>query len=161
MFFLFLDLDRVLRNSASEEFAYTWQIRWKRIIAMKIEKTRIQFLGDVFRCRCRPRILRSLGSWSNSDGDGYRNVSLQVCSRCLKVNRAYSISFNSSNVGKFFWTWILWDSIELQEKKKNCCRVFVFPKTWNKALSRRKRAVTAKKCAKNAWCTCRVVVLLI
>ena len=43
-----LDLDRVLRNSASEEFAYIWQIRWKRIIAMKIEKTRLQFLGDIF-----------------------------------------------------------------------------------------------------------------
>ena len=32
--------------------------------------------------------------------------------------RAYSISFNSSNVGKFLWSWIVWDCIKVQEKKK-------------------------------------------
>ena len=35
--------------------------------------------------------------------------------RCL---RAYSITFNSSNVGNFFWSWILKDCIKVEEKKK-------------------------------------------
>ena len=39
---------------------------------------------------------------SNNDGDGYENVTYKVNSRCLKRYRAYSISFNSSNVGKCF-----------------------------------------------------------
>ena len=32
---------------------------------------------------------------SNIDGDGYENVTWKVKSRCFKLNRAYSISFNS------------------------------------------------------------------
>ena len=39
--------------------------------------------------------------------------------RCFKLYHAYSISFNSTNVGNFFWSWILKDCIELDEKKKN------------------------------------------
>ena len=31
---------------------------------------------------------------------------------------AYSNSFNSSNVGKFYWSWILKDCMKVQEKKK-------------------------------------------
>ena len=42
--------------------------------------------------------------------------------RCLKLNRAYSNSFNSLNVSKCFWSWILKDRIKVQEKKK---KVFV------------------------------------
>ena len=46
------------------------------------------------------------------------NTSLKkVNSRCLKLNSAYSTSFNSSNVGKFLWSWILKDCIKVQEKK--------------------------------------------
>ena len=41
-----------------------------------------------------------------------------ICSHCPKLYRAYSISFNSSDVGKCFWSWILKDCIEVQEKKK-------------------------------------------
>ena len=36
----------------------------------------------------------------------------------LKLYRAYSNSFNSSNVGKSFWSWIQKDCIKVQEKKK-------------------------------------------
>ena len=37
-----------------------------------------------------------------NDGDGYENVTQKVNSRCLKLNRTYSISFNSSRtVSKF------------------------------------------------------------
>ena len=39
-------------------------------------------------------------------------------SRCFKLHRTYSTSFNSTNVGKFFWSWILKDCSEVQEKKK-------------------------------------------
>ena len=39
-------------------------------------------------------------------------------SRFLKLYRAYSTLFNSSNVGKSFWSWILKDCIKIQEKKK-------------------------------------------
>ena len=37
-------------------------------------------------------------------------------SSCLKLYHAYSISFNSSNVGRFSWSWILKDWNKLQEK---------------------------------------------
>ena len=37
--------------------------------------------------------------------------------RWFKLNRAYSISFNSLNVGKFCRSWILKDCIKFKEKK--------------------------------------------
>ena len=43
---------------------------------------------------------------------------LKVKSRCFKFYRVYSISFNSSKVDNWFWSWILKDCIEVQEKKK-------------------------------------------
>ena len=60
-----------------------------------------------------------LESLSNNDGDGddSENVTEKVKSRGLKVNRAYSISFDSSKVGKFFWSLILKDCIKEPEKK--------------------------------------------
>ena len=83
-------------------------------------------------------------------------------SRRFKLYRAYSVSFTSSNVGKCFWSWILKDCIKVQEKKRKLLScVPVVDKTWIQALSRCSRATTAKKCTKKAWCTCKVVVLLI
>ena len=49
---------------------------------------------------------------------GYKNVPEKVNSRYFKLYIAYSNSFNSSSVGKFFWSWILKDCIKGQEKKK-------------------------------------------
>ena len=71
-------------------------------------------------------------------------------SPCFKLYCTYPISFNSSNVGIFFESWILKDCIELQEKKrKSLSCVHVLPhKTWISAFSRRSRAVAAKKCTK-------------
>ena len=78
-----------------------------------------------FHCLRRPRILRSLlGSLGNNDGDGYENVTQKVKSRCFKLYRAYSFSFNSSNVDNFLWIWILKDCIEVQKKKKREIRYF-------------------------------------
>ena len=57
----------------------------------------------------------------------------KLCSATLKSEfalpqtyRAYSISFNSSNVGKFFWSWIIKDCIKVQKKKKKIV-VRLFP----------------------------------
>ena len=63
-----------------------------------------------------------LESLSNNDvgggGDDSENVTEKVKSRGLKVNRAYSISFDSSMVGNFFWSLILKDCIKGPEKKR-------------------------------------------
>ena len=61
-----------------------------------------------------------LENLSNNDGggDNSENVTEKVKSRGLKVNRAYSISFDSSMVGKFFWSLILKDCIKGPEKKR-------------------------------------------
>ena len=43
------------------------------------------------------------GSLSNNDGENENeSVTLRVNSRCFKLYRAYSIPFDSSNVGNFF-----------------------------------------------------------
>ena len=42
-----------------------------------------------------------LESLSNNDSDGYENVTETVNSHYSKLYHAYSISFNSSNFGKF------------------------------------------------------------
>ena len=80
-------------------------------------------------------------------------------SRCFKLYRAYSISFNSSNLGNFIWSWILKDCIEAQKKKKVVALCTRPPQKVNQAFTRRSHTVTAKKCTKKAWCTCKVVVL--
>ena len=51
---------------------------------------------------------------------------------CLELYCTLSISFNLSDVGKLFWSWILKDCIEVLEK--NC--VPILHKLWNKAFSR-------------------------
>ena len=61
------------------------------------------------------------GSLSNNDGQRLRKRHTdfkKVNWRCLQLYRAYSISFNSSNVGKFFWSWILKDCIKVKGKKE-------------------------------------------
>ena len=87
---------------------------------------------------------------SNDNGDGYEHVTWKVNSRCVKLYRACSISFYSSNVGKSPWSWILKDSIKIQEKKNKVVVLYSRPRKNVKlfALSRRSRATTAKKCTK-------------
>ena len=64
-----------------------------------------------------PTQTETLGSLSNNYGDGYEKDTLKVKSRCFKLYRVYSISFSSSNVGNCFWSRILKDCNEVQEKK--------------------------------------------
>ena len=71
-------------------------------------------------------------------------------SRGFKLYRAYSISFNSSNVDFFcsgveFWKTA--SKFRKRERKSSSC-VHVLHKTWHQVFSRRSRAVTAKKCTK-------------
>ena len=75
--------------------------------------------------RCLPSCLGAddgvkptLKNLSNNDGDDYENVTQNGNLSVFKHYRAYSISFNSSNVGNFFWSWILKDYMEVREKKK-------------------------------------------
>ena len=65
-----------------------------------------------------PPMVYGMGSLSDNDGDGYERVTEKVNSRYFKLYRAYSTSFNSSNVGECYWIWILKDSIRWKEKKK-------------------------------------------
>ena len=79
-------------------------------------------------------------------------------SRCFKLYRAFSILFNSANTGEIFSSWILKDCIKVQGKKKeNCCLVF----TSSTKLETMKFHVVGKEMYNKAWCTCKVVVLLI
>ena len=45
--FLFLYLDMVNRNSTPGGFANIWQSKWVGIIAIKTERTQINFLSDI------------------------------------------------------------------------------------------------------------------
>ena len=55
-----------------------------------------------------------------------------------------------SNVGKLSWSWILKTISKFRKRKKkfSSSLVYVFQKTWNEALSCRRRAVTKKRDAR-------------
>ena len=65
-------------------------------------------------------------------------------SRCFKLYGAYSLSFNSSKLGNFFWSWILRLNWSSETRRKSLPCVHVLHKTWNKAFSRGSRAVTGE-----------------
>ena len=92
-------------------------------------------------------------SLTTNNGDGQEKVTQKVNLCCLKLYCAYFILFNSSNVGKFFWSWILRDCIKVQEKKKKVMfsGVSNLDKKSNLALSCCSHATSAKKCTKKAW----------
>ena len=66
---------------------------------MKIERTRIHFLSDVFSASPSSDLKVPI-----NDGDGHENVTKKVNSCYLERFRAYSNSSSLSNVGKFFWS---------------------------------------------------------
>ena len=106
-----------------------------------------------WRSRCchrrRRRLDYFLSILSNNEGDSCEDLTWKVKSLCFKLYHAYSMSFNSSNVGIFFCSLILKDCIKVQEKKtKSSSCVHVLPKTCNYAFSPRSRALTAKKYTK-------------
>ena len=81
--------------------------------------------------------------------------------RCYKFYRTFFILFSSLNVSQRFWTWILKDCIELEEKKKRvvvlCSRPLLNVKIIRQfhvvVVQRRQRNVY-----KEAWCSCKVVL---
>ena len=79
-------------------------IRW---IGHRWKSRRQRFSVDFGLKKLWGRRREMIGSLSNNDGDGYKYVTLKVNSRCLN----------------FVWSWILKDSIEVQEKTKKSCRL--------------------------------------
>ena len=78
----------------------------------------------------------------------------QTLSRLFHIT---CISFNSSKVSKFFWSWILKDGIKVQEKKKqSCCRVY--PSSTKREIRHFHVVVVQlrqnKEMNKKAWCCC-------
>ena len=67
----------------------------------------------------------TIGSLSNDDGHGSENVTQKVNSRCFKLHRSYSNSFNLSNVGDFFQE-MNYKGLHLssQKEKEIGCHVF-------------------------------------
>ena len=57
------------------------------------------------------------------------NVTQKMNSRCFKLHRTYSTSFNSTNVGEFFWSWIQKTDCSEQwgKEKESPCAVFTVP----------------------------------
>ena len=109
----------------------------------------VNFRKDFWYCYQGHREICPMESLGNDDGDGYENVTYNVNSRCFKLDRAFSISFSSSNLGNFFWSCILKYCSKVQEKKKKVVVfVHVLHKTRNWVFSRRSRAVMAEKCFK-------------
>ena len=88
-----------------------------------------------------------------------QNVTFEMNSRVFTVFHVYSNSLKMSNVGEFLWSCLLGLK---RESKNSSSLVYILHITCDRAFSRRsRRAVTATNCTKKAWCTCRVVVLLI
>ena len=99
-----------------------------------------------------PRLLRNFSNKRTA-------TATKVKSRCFKLYRAYSISFNSSNVSNFFWTWILKDCIEVQKKKKKVVVLCLRPPRkirhfYGVVLQWRQRL---KEMYKKEWCTCSLL----
>ena len=65
------------------------------------------------------------------------------------------ISFNSSNVGKVFWGWILKDYIKSWGKEKKSYCLVSRPRQFRHVVVVHRRQRNVQK----AWCTCKVVVL--
>ena len=82
-----------------------------------------------------------------------------MSSRYFKLYRAYSNLFNSSNAGKFFWSWILKDYTKVQEKKKKsrCLRSSPRQNVRLGTFTLQKWS-DGKEMYVKAWCTCKVVV---
>ena len=105
-------------------------------------------------------------------GDDSENVTEKVKSRGLKLNRAYSISFDSSIVGKFFWSLILKDCIKGPEKKRKvvflCSRArqivklgtYMFVVVQRRLSNVQKRVVNVQSCylPKKTYCFFAVLV---
>ena len=113
-------------------------------------------------CKTKAGYLK-IGTSRSEDSDSGENVTLKVKWRSFSVDRDYSNSLTSPNIGDFSGSSIP-EIIQVQKdwKDRKICPICVLTKrTWNWAISLCCRVVTAKKCTNKVCCTCRVVVLLI
>ena len=46
--FLYMNMDKALKNSTQGKVAYIWQIEWLQIDVIKFERMQIHFFSDVF-----------------------------------------------------------------------------------------------------------------
>ena len=53
-----------------------------------------------------------------------KSLEKRLCAASNFIGLIPLISFNSSNVDNFYWSWILKDYIKVQEKKDSRCLVF-------------------------------------
>ena len=78
-----------------------------------------------FRVRHIRRIFTHIFVTEEDDDESGKNVSWKVNWRCFQVHCSYSMSFNLSNVGEVFWSWILEDCFYVTKNKQRCCLVFM------------------------------------
>ena len=94
-------------------------------------------------------------SLRNIGEDGNENVTWKVKSRCFKLYRTCSMSFNLVQFAKCWqnWSWILKDCSEVQESR---CLMFT-SHTKREIRHFHVVVVQAKKLMyKKAWCTCKL-----
>ena len=164
--------------SQSDHDTRIWYHRWASIQpALPPPLPRRLFFSPKPRSACRffvcPRStcepVRRLGFWeqtgslSKNDGDGYGNVSLKLKSRCFKNFIALIPSRSIRQMlAIFFWIWNLKIFIKVQEKKTKvvvvCSRP---PQNLKFGIFTSLSCSDGKEMYKKAWCTCKVVVLLI
>ena len=78
-----------------------------------------------FRVRHIRRIFTHIFLTEEDDDESGKNVSWKVNWRCFQVHCSYSMSFNLSNVGEVFWSWILKDCFNVTKNKQRRCLVFM------------------------------------
>ena len=91
-----------------------------------------------------------------------QTVSWKWRSCCFKRYHAYSISFNSWNVGEFFWSWILKPDVIAQFRRRNkgrCPCLHVLHKNVKLGSFTSQSRNDSKVMYKRAWSTCKVFVL--
>ena len=104
-------------------------------------------------------ILRSLGS---EDGDGRENVAEKVNSRSFNLYRNYSKSITLSNVGEPSKSWIPENHIQVQKERGNFVGACALPLyIVELGIFRSYSSSDGKEMYKKAWCTCKIIVLLI
>ena len=92
---------------------------------------------------CQERLGTSL---SKNEGKGREKVTNRVNSRCFKLHRSYSILFNLSIVGEFFWRTVP----KFRERKRKLLSCIHVPKICKYEVSRASRQTKAKKCTKKS-----------
>ena len=97
-----------------------WQQRRRRLRKLSLRSRRLEVAGEREngRARVRAPVFSCANYFQVPATQANENFTLKVNSRRFNLNRAYSISFNSPNVGNFFWSLILKDCIKVHEKKK-------------------------------------------